>query len=224
MASKSTAPSLRTSSAIRKKEEEEAAAALAIAARAAELNAAISQAAQQAAEAAYEATARILRREAQADRERFERQIAELNRVQVDFIVVGSAPAPAPSPSPEPGYSSRNSFASQSDVAEIASSQLPPPAQSPPAKTPPPAPPGRPSPAKPRPSPQDERIASLELALRLARGEVENPSALSIAGHSPGYSGARDAAGAAGPATSTLGPICGLVHTNRVYATTRVII
>ena len=51
MASKSTALSLRTSSAIRKKEEEEAAAALATAARAAELNAAISQAAQQAVDA-----------------------------------------------------------------------------------------------------------------------------------------------------------------------------
>ena len=202
MASKSTAPSLRTSSAIRKKEEEEAAAALATAARAAELNAAISQAAQQAAEAASEATGRILRAEAQADRERFERQIADLNRAQVDFIAAGSAPAPAPSPSPEP--TSRNPFASQSDVAAVVSSQEPPPAQSPLAKTHPPVPPGDPSPAKPRPSPQGESIASLELALRIARGEIENPSAPSIAGHSPGYFAARDAAGVAGPATSTL--------------------
>ena len=93
MASKSTAPTLRTSSAIRKKEEEEVAAALATAARAVELNAAISQAAQQAAEAASEATGRILRAEAQADRERFERQIADLNRAQVDFIAAGSAPS-----------------------------------------------------------------------------------------------------------------------------------
>jgi hypothetical protein len=42
-------------------------------------------------------------------------------------------------------------------------------------------PPGDPSPAKPRPSPQGESIASLELALRIARGEIENPSAPSIA-------------------------------------------
>ena len=111
----------------------------------AELTATISQVAQQAAEAASVATARILRGEAQADRELFERQIAQLTREQVDFIVVGSASTPSPSPSLEPGFTSRNSFATQDDVARIASSQLPPPAQSPPAISHSLVPPGGPS-------------------------------------------------------------------------------
>ena len=65
MASKSTAPTLRTSSVLWKKEEDEAAAAgSAAVVRAAELTDAISQAAQQVEEAAFEATAQILRGEA----------------------------------------------------------------------------------------------------------------------------------------------------------------
>ena len=93
MASKSTAPTLRTTSALRKKEEDEATTtASTTTARAAELFAAISQATQQVAMATSEATARILRGEAHAERERFDKQLGQLQREQVDFIVASSAP------------------------------------------------------------------------------------------------------------------------------------